>query len=369
MKNWEELKLNQTFWKPFKIRMEVIKAIREFFWAKNFLEVETPLLVPSLILESTINHFHSELITQNGLKKRMFLTSSPEASLKKLLVAGAGNIFEITKSFRNGEDGTENHNSEFTILEWYEINATYKESMKMCERLIIYISNNLVQQNSKFKIFNFKSNLNKQIQNDKIYYRNKDISLTPPWERISVKDVWEKYTGIPFSDLYDIRRKSYPLEKIIDASRKLGYQANKKNSWEEIFNQIFLNEIEPQLIKDKQPKFLYDYPAPLSALAKIKKSDERFAERFELYIGGMELADCYSELVDFNEQIKRFRREKEVIKKRGGKDFLEDQDYISALKQGLPKSSGVALGVDRLVMLFANSKSLDKVILFPNGET
>lgn len=336
--------------------MLIIKVIREFFWEKGFLEVETPLLVNSLIPESTISHFNTDLIDISKNKKKMFLTSSPEASHKKLLSVGSGNIFEITKSFRNKEDGVKDHNSEFTILEWYEVGKSYKDTMKTSEDLISFLVKFL---NSKYKKLSIKNKKN-------ISKIKKDLKVS--WEKIRFIDAWDKYINIPYSNLYNPKTKTYLLKNIITITRELGLIVSEKNTWEEIFNQVFLNLIEPKLIADYHSFFIYDYPTPLAALAKIDSKDPRFAQRFELYINGLEIANGYEELTDYDEQKRRFENEAKIIIKKGDQDYIADQDLFEALKRGLPKCSGVALGIDRLVMLFAGAKSIDEVILFPNSE-
>jgi len=354
MKTWQKIRKNQSLWRKYFIREKVIQAIREFFIEQKFHEVETPLLVPSVIPESYLNVFATNLFDRHGNKQRMFLTTSPEASIKKLLVAGIGNCFEITKSFRNAETGSKLHNSEFTILEWYRINANYEDLMKECERLIKYIYVKVKSQKSKVKSVGEKSKVNHY----KITYQDQEIDLSYPWGRITVAEALEKYSRISFD-------KIITKAAIIAVARAKGYSVNDNNSWEEIFNQIFLNEIEPHLGTHGKPTIIYDYPKPLAALAKIKASDPRFVERFELYIGGLELADCYTELNDYKEQKNRFLSELQTIKLHKKIVVKPDLDFLEAIKQGLPTCSGVALGVDRLVMLFTDSVSIDEVLLFP----
>lgn len=340
------MKKNSDFWQIFFIREKIIRAIRDFFYKKKFHEVETPLLVPSVIPESYLDVFETCLKDRLGNKRRMFLTTSPEASIKKLLAAGIGNCFEITKSFRNGETGSDTHNPEFTILEWYRVNANYKDIMKDCEELIFYI--------------------HKRIRNN-ITYKNKKIDITPPWERISIVDALEKYADINFNEITKNSKNSpmFPVDKIAKTARKKGYSVTDNNSWEEIFNQIFLNEIEPHLGNHGKPTIIYDYPKPMAGLAKTKEDDPHLVERFEFYIAGLELGDCYSELTDYKEQADRFKREMQMIKKRKKTAVVADKDFLEALKIGLPQCSGIAVGIDRLVMLFADAPSIKDTLLFP----
>lgn len=365
MKNWQKLKENPGLWEKYFQREKILKAIRGYFEKEKFFEAETPIMVPWVILESTLAHFQTDYSDFKGQKKPMYLTTSPEASLKKLLSAGIGDCFEITKSLRNYEAGFRDHNSEFTILEWYRVGVTYERIMTDCENLVLSIFNDLKEtKNSKLKV----QNQNSKIKTNILIYQGREINLTPPWKRISVKDAWEKYTGGNFEEITGKGTEIYPIEKIREVSQRKGYEVKEEYNWEEIFNQIFLNEIEPKLCEDGQPFILFDYPTPLSALAKVKKEDERFAERFEFYIGGLELGDCYSELTDYEEQKKRYETEAKAIDEKGKIAEKPDTDFLEALKSGLPECSGIAVGVDRLAMLFTDAKAIEEVIFFPNSE-
>lgn len=347
MKIWCKLKEKPEFLQKYYLREKIIKAIREYFYQEKFHEVETPLLVPALIPESYTDVFKTEFIARSGRKTPLFLTTSPEASLKKLLAAGIGNCFEITKSFRNGEDRSEMHNPEFTILEWYRINAGYYDLMHDCERLFRYILKAIDDKRPYFT------------------YQNKKIDIHLPWQRLTVDQALQKYAGVSLIDLIDNLGKPYfTTAKIRQVARQKGYNTEINNTWEEIFNQIFLNEIEQYLGVDR-PTIIYEYPSVLGALAKLKKSNPLVSERFEIYIAGLELADCYSELTDYSEQKKRFRDELELIKHKKITPRPIDKEFLDALQYGLPACSGVALGVDRLVMLFTDSVRIDEVLLFP----
>lgn len=346
MKIWHKLKEKPEFLQKYYLREKIIKAIREYFYQEKFHEVETPLLVPALIPESCLDVFKTEFIARSGRKTPLFLTTSPEASLKKLLAGSIGNCFEITKSFRNGEDGSYLHNPEFTILEWYRTEASYYDLMADCEKLIRYI----------YKAINNKRYL---------IYQNKKIDIYLPWQRLTVDQALQKYAGVSLIELIDNSGKPYfTTAKIRKAAKLKGYKTANNNTWEEIFNQIFLNEIEQYLGIDR-PAIIYEYPSVLGALARLKKSNPLVSERFEIYIAGLELADCYSELTDYFEQKKRFREELELIKHKKITSRPIDKEFLDALQYGLPACSGVALGVDRLVMLFTDSVRIDEVLLFP----
>ena len=337
------------------LREKIIDAIRDYFKKENYHEVETPLLVPSVIPESYLEHFTTTLFDRRRNKKKMFLASSPEASLKKLLVLGLGNCFQITKCFRNGETDSNLHSPEFTILEWYRVGVDYTAIMNDCERLFVHIFNKVKSQpfdfaqgkNAKVKITSKNSKLNKL----GLFYKNHNIDLSLPWERISVIEALKKYANVDFDEIPN-------LEKICKKAKLKGYSVDKNNNWEEIFNQIFLNEVEPHLGTKGKPTIIYDYPKQMAALAKLKKDDPRVSERFELYIGGLELGDCYSELTDWKEQEARFNKELDLIQKSNKTSVKPDKDFIISLKKGLPECAGMAMGIDRIVMLFLDLNSI-----------
>lgn len=346
MPTWQQLKKDKSLWEVFFLRQKIVSIIRNFFEKKGFLEVFTPLLQPSVIPESYHDLFSTTLIDQNNTKKTVFLTPSPEISIKKMLAGNSPNIFEITKSFRNRESGSNFHNHEFTILEWYRKQTNYMDLLEDCQNLILEIAKKIINRN-------------------KFTYQNYNIDLTLPWGKISVAEALEKYADISFDEITNKNNKKemFPISKIVKVSEKKGYKINSSNTWEEIFNQIYLNEIEPNLGTQRAPTIIYDYPAPLSALAKLKKSDNRIAERFEIYIGRIEIADGCTELTDFNEQKKRFEISESEIKNSTKNKILPDTDFLEALKQGLPSCAGIALGIDRLVMLFGNKKYIRDTLL------
>jgi len=318
-------------------RSIVVKAIREFFAKENFLEVETPTLVASPD-PSPFN----EVFKIEG--KNLYLIPSPEFSLKKLLAAGLKNIYQITKAYRDWQEDDPLHLSEFTILEWYRTGADYTDLMVDCENLINYIYKKVPDQTQ---------NTSHLAEKPKINFQGKEIDLTPPWKRISCKEAFKKYARVSLDEFLELKNAR-------EICRAKGYQVNKKNSWEELYHQVFLNEVEPKLPKE-QPLILYDYPAPLAALSKIKKTNPKYAERFEFYIGGLELGNGYSELTDFQEQEKRLKIDIAARKEKGMKVFDYDHQFVEALKKGMPKTAGIAVGVDRLVMLFTDSADIHEV--------
>lgn len=347
MKTWQKLCRHPQLWQRYFIREKVLTAIRQFFFDRGFHEVETPYLTSSLPPESYLDVFETTLLDRRRQSMRAFLPTSPEPFLKKLLVAGLGNCFALPKSFRNTEDKSKTHNPEFTILEWYRVNSDYTEIMKDCEELILFINTYLQRS----------QNTSTGVSPTKLIYQGKTIDLTSPWERLTVFEAFKRYAHINL--LHAFSREN--LKKLALVK---GYRMSGEDSWEEIFHQIFLNEIEPHLGQTK-PTIIYDYPAALAALSKKKASDPRFAERFEFYIGGLELGDAYSELTDWKEQRERFEVEVTERKRLGKVDHPIDDDFIKALKVGMPPAGGIAVGVDRLIMLFANVDDIAETLLFP----
>ena len=346
MPTWQQLKKDKSLWEVFFLRQKIVSIVRRFFEDRGFLEVFSPLLVPSVIPESYLDLFSTALINRIGEKKTMFLTPSPEVSIKKLLAAGSPNIYEITKSFRNRESGSDFHSPEFTILEWYRTNANYLDIVNDIQELILEIAKKIIKKN-------------------KFTYQNYSIDLTLPWEKISIPEALEKYANISFDEITDKQNKKdmFPVTGIAKVAEKKGYHVSSSNTWAEIFNQIYLNEIEIHMGTNKKPTIIYDYPAPLAALSKLKKSDRRIAERFEIYIAKIELADCCTELIDYSEQKKRYKSNEIEIINSQKNNIIADMDFLNALKEGLPNCSGIALGIDRLVMLFSDKKSFQDTIL------
>lgn len=347
MSTWRTLRKKPELWERYFVREKVITAIRTFFLNQKFHEVETPFLTGSLPPESYLDIFETTLLDRNRKPSRAFLPTSPEPFLKKLLVAGIGNCFSITKSFRNTEGQSRTHNPEFTILEWYRVGADYQDIMKDCEDLLLFINTYLL-----------RSKQTKDTRDTKyLIYQGKRINLSTPWERITMAQAFKKYAGISTDVMLS-------ESKLKAAAVHKGYTVGPHDDWEELFHQVYLNEIEPKLGR-KKPTIICEYPAVLAALSKKKKSDPRFAERFEFYIEGLELGDAYTELTDHKEQLERFKSETLKRKQLGKVEHPIDMDFIDALKVGMPDTGGIAVGVDRLIMLFADTTDIADTLLFP----
>ena len=345
MKTWQKIRNNPQLLKKYLIREEVVDIIRIFFKKQGFHEVFTPILVPVPSIEPNLEVFDTELITGNNISRRGFLIMSPEYAIKKLLAAGIGSCFEITKAFRNKEEISNFHNPEFTILEWYRVGADYKKVMEDFENLFREIISETRQQAN---ISSFR-------------YQGEIYDLTLHWPRISVKDAFNKFCGIDTKTLLNTK-------KLIRKALEKGYETSDKTTWEQVFYQIFFNEIEPKLKASYKPAFIYDYPLAQAALAQRCKDDFRFAERFEVFLAGLELGNCFSELTDAKEQEERFNNDLAERKRLRKTKYPIDSELIEALKAGMPKVSGIAVGVDRLVMLAADLPTISETLFFPAKE-
>ncbi len=356
MKTWQKLKTSQQLKDNLKTRAQVIDAIRLFFKWQKYLEVETPILVNAPSTESNIDFFQTRISFIDNKKRQAFLISSPEFAMKKLLASYPTNMFQITKSFRNHEGLSSTHNHEFTILEWYHVQADYTNVMVDFENLVKFIFGfinqhiSLTYQDNKWQVKGFE-----KISSVKLTYLDQEIDLTPPWERLSVKEAFEKYADVDEETLLD-------KIKLMQKAVAKGYR--QITSWEEAFDQILLNEVEPNLGQGR-PTILYDYPIQLGAYAQAKKEDPRYAERFEVFINGLELGNAFSEITDVKTQADVMDKDARERQKLGKQLLPIDEDFLVAMTEGLPKVAGIAVGVDRLVMLFANTDMIENVIMFP----
>lgn len=336
LKNWQKIKAEPEKLKKFFWREKTIDLLRQFFKARDFHEVETPLLVPNPGTEPYLEVFATKLQLQDEEAKTGFLVTSPELQMKKLLAAGLGNIFQISKSFRNGEGRSLTHNSEFTILEYYRQDATYFDLMNDMDTLLPYLAGGMT-----------------------LTYQEKIYDLSQGCDRIRVKEAFEKYANVNEDELLD-------QNKLKEKAKEKGYQVNEKTTWEEMYNQIFLNEIEPQL-GQKKPTIVYDYPKEQAALAKLC-ADQNYAQRMEVYLAGLELGNGFSELTDAAEQESRCQADLRERARLGKMTYDYDHDFIAALEAIDFPAAGIAIGVDRLVMLLADVSDITEVTFFPTRE-
>ncbi len=334
MSTWSDLKNTPRLQEIYNTRIEIIKLTREFFWSQGFLETDTPIAVRLASQEPYLNPLKINIHDPDGNPESFYLRTSPEYSLKKLLAAGYEKIFEIGKCFRDFESFGGNHNTEFTMIEWYRAPGKYQDIMNDTENLFKFIG----------------KKLNKNI----VKYKEKEINISGDWEHSSMKEVWQKFVGVNLDDYLQI-------DKLSELAKSKGYKMQENEPYEDIFYKIFLNEIELKLGNDR-PVFVYDYPAQMSSLSRLCEHDNRYAERFELYVGGLEVANAFGELTDATEQEKRLAEDIEKRKELNKPIWPVDPNFIDALKSGISPAGGIALGVDRMVLLFTGAKDLNEVI-------
>lgn len=339
----QEPKIN---WRPtasienLKQRAEIMHKIRAFFYAKNITEVETPILnshtVTDVYLDSLQLNFNTDQI-QTG-----YLHTSPEYCMKRLLAAGFGDCYQICKTFRDHEQGKQ-HNTEFSLLEWYKLDFDHHDLMAEMDEFLQCILN------------------------------------TKPAEKISYQDLFIKYLNInphtaSIQNLQTIAKQQNLLNT-------LGENHNTENHHKDDWLMLLLSElIEPKLGFNQTPVFIYDYPASQAALAKIsdastsspnliggsRQATLKTASRFEVYINGIELANGFHELQDYAEQKNRFKQDLKIRKSLNKPNLKIDENFLAALKHGLPDCAGVALGIDRLISLALGTESIKEVVSFKN---
>jgi len=335
--NPPEGSLNHSLWRagqePFLRRSLTRKALREFFEAEGFWEVETPTLVPAAGQEPHLQPFETEVATTLG-PRRAFLITSPEYGHKRLLAAGHEKIFEITRAYRNGcEEGLDLHWYEFCMLEWYRAYACYEEIMADTENLLWRLALDLRPASA--------------------------AEFKPPFRRITVEQAFGELAGVDLVPFLDGDAETFAG----DEARAGRFGLDPQDSSETRFFKILVAGIEPALAR-MGPVFLVDYPASQAALSKLKSDDDRLCERFELYVNGVELANGFTELNDPQAQRRRFEEEARARGAAGGAPVPVDEAFLEALELGMPPAGGVALGVDRLILVIYGEESLDRLLPF-----
>jgi elongation factor P--(R)-beta-lysine ligase len=352
MSTWKRYRDDAVYRGNILKRKKIMEAIRDFFALEGFAEIETPLLVRSPGMEPNLAPFKTTLTNEVGKKFEGYLITSPEYSCKKMLGAGMDKIFSLGKVFRNNEPFGGTHNPEFTLLEWYRAGADYEKIMDDTERLVAFCAPEAKSRLEEVSPRPLPAKADSKNLQPTTY------NLTAPWARTSVKAAFAQI-GLNLDQILT-------RDKMAEAAVARGYAVSPDDTFDDCFFKIFLTEIEPRLGKDK-PVFLYDYPIQMAALARPKAADPRYAERFEAYANGLELCNAFSELVDPQEQRRRFEEEAKE-RARLGKDVAPTDDDLLAALGGIKSAAGNALGVDRLVMLLTGAKSIDDVLLFPASE-
>ena len=333
---WINLTKNPSRMAFIKVRHQIILGIRNWFDQKNFIETETPIMVAAPSPEAQL----FPVKTDKG-----YLITSPEYQMKRLLVGGFDKIFQISHCFRDNENSPL-HNSEFTMLEWYRIYQPLEKLMNDIEQLVIYLSDSV------------KSNM----LTDKI--------PLPPWPRESVSSLFKKHIGIKldgYETADDLRKKAKlsgyeKLFKDLSDSSKL----TESLSYEQTFFRLW--DFIQNKFSNSTPVFVFDWPLPLASLARKNSLSKNFAERVELYVNSMELANGFAELTDPIEQRKRFEQDLKNRKSVGRKIVPIDKKLLKSLEQGLPECSGMALGIDRLIMWLCGADKIQDVICFAENE-
>jgi lysyl-tRNA synthetase class 2 len=326
-----DLIANEESRRVFVIRSKVVRSLRRFFDERGFLEVETPMMQPvpgGALARPFITH-------HNALDIDLYLRVAPELYLKRLVVGGMEKVYEINRVFRN-EGISTRHNPEYTLLEAYEAYADYQRMMELVEDMVAQAAEEAVGGRT-------------------VEWQGHKIDLSPPWRRVPLMELLEQKAGVREEQLET-------PESVRRLCAELDLPAGPELPVSTMLNNMFEGLVQPRLI---EPTFVTDYPTSVSPLAKARKEAPRLAERFEPFVGGLELGNAFSELNDPDEQRRRFE---DQVRLRASGDMEAhpmDEDYVTALEYGMPPTGGVGLGVDRLVMLLTDVPSVRDVILFP----
>ncbi|GAA0567343.1 EF-P lysine aminoacylase EpmA [Craurococcus roseus] len=326
---------------PFlRRRARLVADTRAFFTGRGYTEVETPCLVPVPGMEVHLHAFRSEYrphLGAGGARRTLWLRTSPELALKRLLVAGAGPVFELARVWRNGESGPR-HAPEFTMLEWYRPGLSFDGLMDETEAFVRAVCPPVVA------------------------HAGVETDLRSKFERITVAEAFAEHCGG-----LDILGTEGNAARLREDARCAGLEARGDESWEDLFFRLLLERVEPRIGRGRAT-FLTHWPTPQAALARRNPADPRAALRFELFAGGMELANAFDELTDPAEQRARFERdvaERRRLYGAAGEGWDLDEGFLSALEHGMPAGSGIALGFDRLAMLAAGARRIEDVLWLP----
>lgn len=303
-------------------RFAIIKAVREWFWNQGFTEVEAPILLAAPDQEPTLTIMKTAVLNERGESFSAYLHTSPEYTMKKMLAAGFAEIFYLGKVFRNQESFGGTHNPEFTMVEWYRPKVDFFAIMTDVENLCASVLEKMNQPQWKFS-------------------------------RYHMRDLWQKFVGVNLDDYLS-------LEAMRSLCKLRGYNPAPDEGYEDVFYRIFLNEIEPKLV-EMGAVIIHHYPLPMAALSRQSVKEPGYAERFEVYIKGIELANAYSELTGADEQRARLTTEKNKRIALGKDLFPIDEDFIEAVGQ-MPEAAGIALGIDRLVQAVLDIGNINAVL-------
>jgi lysyl-tRNA synthetase, class II len=312
----------------FEKRARVVRTTRDWLDERGFLEVETPVLQPlyggALARPFTTHH--------NALDRDLYLRIATELYLKRCVVGGIERVYELGKDFRN-EGISPKHNPEFTMLEWYEAYADYADAAERLEQLIAQVAERVLGTT--------------RIERD-----GAEIDLAPPWRRVALREAIEERTGIDLAER--------PSRDQLAAA--MGAELDPAEGWGKLVDGLLSKLVEPELI---QPTFVLDYPVELSPFAKSHRSEPGLVERWEAFVGGIEIANAFTELNDPDEQRRRFEQQRDELQRGNEEAQPFDEAYLEALERGMPPTAGVGLGIDRLTMILTGARNLREVVLFP----
>lgn len=331
-----DLIVNEDVRDTFYKRTQIIKAIREFLDAKDYIEVDTPILA-TIASGAAARPF---ITHSNALDIDLYLRIATELYLKRLIVGGFERVYEMGKDFRN-EGIDVRHNPEFTMIELYQAYADYNDMMELTENLVAYCAE-------------------KVLGTTKINYQGTELDLTPPWNRLTMVDAVKKYSGVDFREIKTDEEAREVAKKlnVVDELKKDLKDCTKGD----ILNAAFEVYAEEHLI---QPTFILDYPVEISPLTKKKKDDPTMTERFEAFIFAREVANAYSELNDPIDQKERFEQQAKDKELGDDEAYATDDDFVNSLEVGMPPTGGLGIGIDRIIMFLTDSYSIRDVILFP----
>jgi len=325
------------------LRGRALKAVRGYFEAEGFAEVETPSLQVSPGLEPHLKAFATELEAPDGARRPLYLHTSPEFAMKKLLVAGEPKIFQMAQVFRNGERAATHHPA-FAMLEWYRAAEDYRALMRDCENLLRAVA-------TAGGLSHWR-------------WQGQEIPVNAPWEYLTVHEAFRRHADLDLAACIGTDPMRPDLAAMRAACGAIGLRVTDADSWDDLYFRAALDRVEPHLGR-MAPTILFDYPIHMAALSRPKPGAPHLAERFELYIAGLELANAFSELTDAAEQQRRFEADMDLKEKLYGMRYPIDADFIAALRHGLPECTGIALGFDRLVMLACNAARIEDVLWLP----
>ena len=320
-------------------RAGVVAAVRQWFAAADFLEVDTPVALSTVAPELHIEA--PEVMLALPEPTRRFLQTSPELPMKRLLAAGFPRIYQIAAVFRDGDLGPV-HRPEFRLLEWYRRDEPWSALLADCEGLL-------------------RAAALAAGCGEVVTWGERRMDLRGPFDRISVDEAFRVHAGFSILD-------ALQAEALRDELDRLGLHHAADDGWDDLYHRVFLSHVEPALLARERPLFLTRFPAPLCSLARLASDDPRVAERFELYAGGLELANGFGELTDPEEQRRRFIGENALRVQRGLKSYPLDERFLATLAH-VPPCAGIALGLERLLMPLLNAEDLDGVSFIPWGDT